>query len=455
MARRPPRGVRTRRAAARAGSGGGEVVELTLGGPAHGGACVARQDSGRVVFVRHGLPGERVRARLTSARTTLAWAEVEDVLEASPDRVPSVWPEAGPGGVGGGELAHVRPSAQRGWKENVVRGQLRRVGGELVAAAVDECGGVHVLPAPGDADDADPLVGRRTRIEMTVAPDGRAGMHRYRAREVVPLEDMPLAVPAIRDLQLFGADSPWNTVWSAGERIRVVAPTGGTAVVVTRSGVWQLRDGQPERVEDRPLTWMVRSPSVNAGATDPGDPFIVRPRGFWQTHVRGADVLADAVSRVADVHDGDRVVELYAGAGLFTRSLARAAGPRGQVLSLEGDEDAVADASSNLEGFAQAQTFVGDVDRSGVVDLAGELRGRGAPDVIVLDPPRAGAGRDVCLAVGGLGAPRVVLVACDPAAGARDLRALVDSGYTLDSFEAWDLFPHTHHVEFVAGLTRV
>lgn len=451
MSRRPPRGVRMRRAAALP-STDAETVELTLGEPAHGGACVAREDSGRVVFVRHGLPGERVRARLTSARNTLAWAEVEEVLDASPDRVPSVWPEAGPGGVGGGELAHVRPSAQRRWKEQVLRGQLRRVGGERLSDAVEALGGVRVLPAPGDEDPADRLLGRRTRIELVATPDGRAGMHRYRARDVLALDEMPLAVPAIQGLGLFGADSPWTAVWRPGERIRVVAPTGGDPVVVTGRGTWGLRGDAPARVEDGPLTWLVRD--VEAGEGEGGDPFAVRPQGFWQTHVRGADVLADAVVRAADAPAGARAMELYAGAGLFTRGLARAVGPRGHVVSLEGDEGAVADATANLEGLAQAETFVGAVDQSGVLELAGELREAGGPDVAVLDPPRAGAGRDVCGALAAVEARRVVLVACDPAAGARDLRALTEGGYALRSLEAWDLFPHTHHVEFVAALDR-
>jgi tRNA/tmRNA/rRNA uracil-C5-methylase (TrmA/RlmC/RlmD family) len=449
-----------RRAANRAEPGEEEVLELTLGEPAHGGACVAREESGRVVFVRHGLPGERVRARVTSTRNTLAWAEVAEVLDPSPDRVPSVWPEAGPGGVGGGELAHVRPSAQRRWKETVLRGQLRRVGGEALLDAVTALGGVRVDPTPGDGDEADPLLGRRTRIELVVTPDGRAGMHRYRTREVVGVEEMPLAVPAIQELGLFGSDSPWGGVWRAGDRVRAVAPNGGEAVLVAPSGAWALREGRPTRVEDEPLTWTVRRPG---GAPDAQETFSVRARGFWQSHVRGAETLAEAVMRASQVAEGDRVMELYSGAGLFTRFLAQAAGPAGRVASLEGDEGAVADATANLEGWPQAETFVGTVDAAGVLELAGELgaggasEGRGseaAADVVVLDPPRAGAGRDVCRALCSLGAPRVVLVSCDPAAGARDLRALAEGGYALESFEAWDLFPHTHHVEFVAGLTR-
>jgi tRNA/tmRNA/rRNA uracil-C5-methylase (TrmA/RlmC/RlmD family) len=231
-------------------------------------------------------------------------------------------------------------------------------------------------------------------------------------------------------------------------------------VLVAPSGAWALREGRPTRVEDEPLTWTVRRPG---GAPDAQETFSVRARGFWQSHVRGAETLAEAVMRASQVAEGDRVMELYSGAGLFTRFLAQAAGPAGRVASLEGDEGAVADATANLEGWPQAETFVGTVDAAGVLELAGELgaggasEGRGseaAADVVVLDPPRAGAGREVCRALCSLGAPRVVLVSCDPAAGARDLRALVEGGYALESFEAWDLFPHTHHVEFVAGLTR-
>ncbi|MGO3796306.1 MAG: class I SAM-dependent RNA methyltransferase, partial [Pauljensenia sp.] len=415
MKRRPPRSDRHRRSGARIDPAHQEVLELTLGEPAHGGACVARDADGRVVFVRHGLPGERVRARVTSTRNTLAWADVEEVPDPSPDRIPSVWPQAGPGGVGGGELAHVRPEAQRRWKEDVLRGQLRRVGGEELAARVAELGGVSVLPAPGDEGGDDALLGRRTRIELVIDADGHAGMHRYRGREVIALDSMPLAVPAITDLGLFG-DSAWGEVWQPGDRVRVVAPTGGAPVVVTPRGVY---DADRNRISEDPLTWTVRVDGETQS-------YAVRPQGFWQTHVRGAEVLVDAVARGAGVAAGARVAEFYSGAGLFTRVLADATGPEGRVLSLEGDEAAVADSSANLEGRPWAETFVGTVDAEGVDDLVSELGARA--DVVVLDPPRAGAGREVTRALVGVGAPRVVLVSCDPAAGARDLRALREGG---------------------------
>lgn len=431
-----PRNVRRRRAQAQEGTG--EVIDLVLGEPAHGGACVARDADNRVVFVRHGLPGEHVRARVTSTRNRLAWADVLDVLSASPDRVESVWPQAGPGGVGGGELAHVAPPAQRRWKAEVLRSQLRRIGGEALARRVEELGGVEVLPAPGDEDPGDRLLHRRTRIELVVDKQGRLGMHRYRGREVIALDDMPLAVTGIGDLDLFSPDTPWRKVWSPGERIRVVSSTGGDTVVVTPKGVFG-PDGRPR--EDSPLGWDVS-----------GERFGVRPDGFWQTHLRGAEVLADAVGRAGRVHEGQSVMELYSGAGLFTRGLARGVGSTGRVVSLEGEESAVADAAGNLEGLDWAETFVGDVDASGVEDLAREMGRR--PDLVVLDPPRSGAGTQVCRELVTVGAPRVVVVACDPAAGARDVRTLTEGGYVLEGIEAWDLFPHTHHLEFVATLTR-
>ncbi len=444
MKRRPPRSIRRRRAAAQTEPEGEEILDLVLGEPAHGGACVARDDSGRVVFVRHGLPGEHVRALVTSRRNRLAWADAVEILEASADRVPSVWPQAGPGGVGGGELAHVRPEAQRRWKADVLRGQIRRVGGEDLAAAVDAIGGVEVRPAPGDGDDGDALLGRRTRIELVIDGAGLAGMHRHRSREVVALDSMPLAVPAIVELGLFGKDSPWRGLWSAGDRIRAVSSAAGGTVVLTPTGAYG-----PEREklasEDPALT---RQVVTGSGSRD----FAVRASGFWQTHVHGADVLAQEVERVAQVEAGAGVMELYSGAGLFTRLLAEAAGPSGRVVSLEGDEKAVGDAHLALEDLSWAEPYVGSVDASGVAELAGALEVD--PALVVLDPPRAGAGREVCQALGSLNVPRVVLVACDPAAGARDLRELTGAGYTLASLRAWDLFPHTHHVEFVATLSR-
>ena len=437
---------RRRPALAQPREGVGEVLRLTVGEPAHGGACVARDEAGRVVFVRHAAPGEVVRARVTAVQKKLAWADVVEVVKASPDRVPSVWPQAGPGGVGGGELAHLTPAAQRDWKFRVIAGQLRRVGGEALADAVDALGGVRVAPAPGDEDPGDPLTGRRSRIDVVIDADGRAGMHEFRGRRVIALEDMPLAVPAIRELGLFDEDTPWRRLWKPGDRVRAVAPSGGEPVVLIGEDTYAA-DGV--RIDVDVLRWNV---PLGSGV----ESYYVRPSGFWQTHVCGAEVLANAVLAAAfGAHEagaGRAIMELYSGAGLFSVPLARAVGESGHVVTLEGDEGAACDAGDNLAAFDWVDAFAGNVDREGVVDLSGQLGA--VPDVVVADPPRAGAGAEVCEAIAATGAPRVVLVSCDPAAGARDLRALTECGYTLASLQAWDLFPHTHHVEMVSVLSR-
>ena len=437
---------RRRPALAQPREGVGEVLRLTVGEPAHGGACVARDEAGRVVFVRHAAPGEVVRARVTAVQKKLAWADVVEVVEASPDRVPSVWPQAGPGGVGGGELAHLTPAAQRDWKSRVIVGQLRRVGGEALAEAVDALGGVRVAPAPGDEDPSDSLTGRRSRIDVVIDADGRAGMHEFRGRRVIALEDMPLAVPAIRELGLFDEDTPWRRLWKPGDRVRAVAPSGGEPVVLIGEDTYAA-DGV--RIDVDVLRWNV---PLGSGV----ESYYVRPSGFWQTHVCGAEVLANAVLAAAfGAHEagaGRAIMELYSGAGLFSVPLARAVGESGHVVTLEGDEGAVCDAGESRAAFDWVDAFAGNVDREGVVDLSGQLGA--VPDVVVADPPRAGAGAEVCEAIAATGAPRVVLVSCDPAAGARDLRTLTDAGYELESLQAWDLFPHTHHVEMVSVLSR-
>ena len=425
----------------------GEILQLSVGEPAHGGACVARDESGRVVFVRHAAPGEIVRARVTAVQKKLAWADAVEIVEASPDRVESVWPQAGPGGVGGGELAHLTPAAQRDWKSRVIAGQLRRVGGEALSEAVEALGGVRVAPAPGDEDRGDSLTGRRSRIDVVIDADGCAGMHEFRGRRIIALEDMPLAVPAIRELGLFDEGTPWRRLWKPGDRVRAVAPSGGDPVVLIGEDTYAA-DGV--RIDADVLRWNV---PVGSGV----ESYYVRPSGFWQTHVRGAEVLANAVLAAAafgagEAGAGRAVMELYSGAGLFSVPLARAVGASGRVVTLEGDEGAVRDAGENLAAFDWVDAFAGNVDREGIVDLSGQLGA--VPDVVVADPPRAGAGAEVCEAIAATGAPRVVLVSCDPAAGARDLRALTEAGYELESLQAWDLFPHTHHVEMVSVLSR-
>ncbi|KGM14289.1 class I SAM-dependent RNA methyltransferase [Cellulomonas bogoriensis] len=400
-------------------------VELTVGPPAHGGHCVARHD-GRVVFVRHALPGERVRARLTDARPGARFwrADAVEVLEASTDRVEQVWPEAGPGGVGGGELGHVALPAQRRWKSAVVGEQLRRVGGLDVAD-------VPVHGCPSDTDGR----GWRTRIELVADAEGRAGMHRHRSSEVVPLTTMPLAVPWM-DVEGLLARR-----WPPGGRLSVVAPEHDRRVVLVDGVPWGER-GPDTRTNARTS---VREQVTVAGTEHT---WRVGAAGFWQVHRDAPAVLAEAVLAALEGLGGMTLVDLYSGAGMLTRPMAVLAGAEGRVHAVEGDRRAVRDARRNLHD-AQGVTLhhgpVAEVLDSGAVPSA---------DAVVLDPPRVGAGRRVVEQVVALAPGRVVYVACDPAALARDLGYLADHGYRGAQVTAFDLFPATHHVECVAVVDR-
>ena len=443
-------------------------ITLAVGAPAHGGHCVARpvdDPGGRVIFVRHSLPGEIVRARLTEMTSRTWRADAVEILQASPDRVDSVWPEAGPAGVGGGELAHVALDAQRTWKRWVLADCLRRIGGQEVADAVASLpeaasgAAVPVEPMPTDAEAQASTSARRralagtatrTRVSLTVTDDGEPGMHAFRSGMVLPLRRLPLAVAAITEIGLLERPR-WRAHYRPGMRIEAVAPSGGEPVVL---------------LDDRLLTAQARSTGrrrvqevVDASALGLGElTYSVHAEGFWQVHVDAPRVLVERVVRAALGEDldraaGSRVLELYSGAGLFTLPLAALVGGAGQVLSLEGDEQAVRDARRTLHDHPAARLAAGRVSPRSVRELAGSFTGD-RPDVLVLDPPRQGAGREVIEAVAALGAERIVLVACDPAALARDLGTLLHAGYELGSLSALDMFPHTHHFETIAVLDR-
>ena len=396
-----------------------ELVELEIGKVAHGGHCVARHE-GRVVFVRHALPGEVVRARLTEAgEDARLWrADAVEVLSASPDRVAPAWPEAGAGGVGGGELSHVALPAQRTWKLDVLRESFERFAG------VEFPGSVHAAPG----DDARGGLGYRTRVTAVAGPDGRASMHEHRSRRLRPLARLPIAVPALEELLLAGR-------FRQGAQLTAVAPGGEEPRLVVDGAPW--KGGRADR---RPnASRRVRERVATAHGTWE---YQLDVEGFWQVHREAPAVLVDAV--LARLGDEERVLDLYAGAGLFTVALA-ATGRT--VTSVEADARASRDARRNAHSLPAARIVHADtrtfLETSGV-----------SADAVVLDPPRSGAGRRTLDAVVATAAPRLVYVACDPVALARDTGLLAERGYALVEAEAFDLFPMTHHVETVATFVR-
>ncbi|SBT68005.1 23S rRNA m(5)U-1939 methyltransferase [Micromonospora sediminicola] len=390
-------------------------VELTVDAVAPGGHCVARV-GGQVVFVRHALPGERVVAEVTELHRGFARADAVEILDASPDRVVPPCPYARPGACGGCDLQHVAPAAQLDWKVAVVREQLTRLG-RLTDAQVDALG-VRVEALPGG-----PL-GWRSRVRYAVDATGRAGLLKHRSHEVVPIDRCLIAHPAIQELPVL---PPTGARWPHADAVETVASTGGdVAVVAYAEGVATAVSG-PERVRE----------------TAAGRSFTLPASGFWQVHPAAADALVGAVLDLLDPRPGESAWDLYGGAGLFAAALAgRVDGAR--VTVVESAPDGVAAARTNLADLPAVEVVAARVETA----LA-RRRITGPVDLVVLDPPRSGAGAPVVRGVVAAGPRAVAYVACDPAAFARDVRTFAEAGWRLAALRGFDLFPMTQHVELV------
>jgi len=389
----------------------GDRLEVDIEAVAHGGICVGRYQ-GMVVFVRHALPGERVVAEVTEVRRAYLRADAVDVLSPSPDRVSAPCPYARPGACGGCDLQHVAAEAQREWKAAVLREQLARLSGLTDIE-------VRVEALPGG------LLGWRSRVRYAVALDGRAGLLGHRSHEVVPIGQCLIAHPTLRELDVTARE------WPDTDAVEVVASSGGdVTVTAVRGKAAHVVDG-PARVRERAVG---REWTIDAGT-------------FWQGHPAAPDTYAEAVLELLGPRAGEHAWDLYGGAGLFAAALAPAVGPQGTVTLVEADAGAVADAKANLADLPNIRVIRAKVD-------AALRRGLRRPDLVVLDPPRSGAGAAVVRAVVAARPRAVAYVACDPAAFARDVRTFRDAGWRLALLRAWDSYPMTHHVECVGLLVH-
>ena len=389
----------------------GDTVELTVGAPAHGGHCVARigGEHGRVVFVRHALPGERVTAEITELHKGYLRADAVEVHEPSPDRVPQPCPWARPHLCGGCDLQHVAEDAQLDWKTAVVREQLARMA-HLSDQEIDRLD-VRVHRLPGGT------LGWRSRVRYAVDAAGRAGLLQHRSHQVVPIDRCRIAHPVIQELDIT------TRVWPEAGTIQAVASTGGDVSVLTDDTVLS---GPPEVRE------------VAAGRE-----WSVPPEGFWQVHPAAADTLVAAVLELLDPAPGEVSWDLYGGAGLFAAALAGRTGARTTVV--ESSTAGVAAARRNVADLSGVEVVAAKVDAA-----LSRRRVTGPVDLVVLDPPRTGAGARVARAVAAAGPRAVAYVACDPVALARDVVTFRDRGYELVVLRGYDCFPMTQHIECVA-----
>src|SRR3954467_12122365 len=402
----------------------GDRFQVTVGPVAHGGHCVARHE-GRVVFVRHALPGGRVVVEVTEDRhARFCRADAVEVLQAAPERIERPCPYSGPGKCGGCDWQHVSHEGQLALKADVVREQLARL------AHLDVPVTVEALPGGP--------VRWRSRARFAVDRAGEPGLRRHRSHDVITLDDCPITVePA--------AQAVLGQRWPGAGAGDVAVDSAGV-VTTTRLD----RRGVPQSTRVlRPGADVPEEPGGRAQRSAGGRDWEVEGTGFWQVHPAAADALVGAVTGAAAVQPGETVLDLYAGARLFGGALAPGVGDEGRVVCVESDPAACAAADANLADLPQAEVWQGDVDAPGLSELLDDL---GRPDVVVLDPPRGGAGPGGSRVIAGAAPRAVVYVACDPASLARDVAAFADAGYRLEVLRAFDAFPMTAHVECVALL---
>jgi len=388
----------------------GDRIEIDVTSMAHGGEAIGRHE-GQVVFVRGAIPGEQVIAQVTEVpgHGRFLRATASEVLTPSPARV--VPPCSYFGRCGGCDWQFISLEAQRQWKAHVVVDQLTRIGRETQGA----WDGLVVEALPGDTTG----LHWRTRMRYGVDGDGRAGLRSHHTHDIVPIDECLIAAPAIGGPDVLARD------WAGVTDVLAVQPKGHAVVLA----------------DPRPGEARVHETVANREWT-------IDATAFWQVHAGAAQALVDAVAALLEPRAGEQLLDLYAGVGLFAGAFARTLGPGGRIDAVESDEVAVKDARRSLHGEATVHLHHARVDqwlRSTPLRRC---------DLIVLDPPRTGAGREVMERMSRLAPRAIAYVACDPAAFARDVAIARDLGWHLGSLRAFDLFPMTHHIECIGLFTR-
>ncbi len=423
----------------------GKSVEIEVTNVAHGGVAVARHE-GRVIFVSDAIPGERVLARITEDSKKSFWrAETLSVITASEHRRPHVWAAASidrapEDRAGGAEFGHIDISHQRELKRQVLADSLSRMAGVTTEATVE------ALPG------ADNGTGWRTRVRLQVAEDGTPGPYAARSHRVIPVTDLPLAIPAL------AAIAPLDEKFPGSAHVDIVVPSVGNPFVLAGGATNADRAGSDKASSDKGRTDRGRAHRITERVGE--REFRLDARGFWQVHQHAAETLTLAVQDAVDESLFDpraSNLDLYGGVGLLAAAVGDRFGNHVRITTVESDSLATDHAAENLVEWTGAAAVTARVEQF--------LRGLGATagaherdslrrGTVILDPPRSGAGKEVVAELVALGPAQIVYVACDPVALARDVALFAAGGYELSSLRAFDLFPNTHHVEAVATLTR-
>jgi len=384
----------------------GDRVTVDIGPVAHGGHFVARHN-GQVIFVRHAITGEKALVEITSTSSKLARGDAIEIISPSKDRVVAPCKYAVPGGCGGCDFQHIEIGAQRELKRSVIREQFSRLGKmeiDLDVIGVEPENGLHW----------------RTRMDFSIGKNGKPGLFSSRSNEVTEIDKCLIAVEAINESEIFAR------TWKGEDRLELSVSNSGERNL-TRGG--------------RSLAGPTQLHEVVGEHT-----YTISPTSFWQAHKNAPQTLVKLALDLMALRPGDHACDLYGGVGLFTAPMAEDVGDIGRVHLIESSHRATQDALKIFDKAKNVQIHSGRVEQK--LPLVKRA------DVILLDPPRTGAGEMVIKEMLSKKPRTIVYISCDPASLARDARTLENGGYHLDHIVGFDLFPMTHHIECVARFTR-
>ena len=385
----------------------GDRIEVTIEKVAHGGHFIARHN-GAVIFVRHAIPGEVCTVELTSIGKSFNRADVVSVQTPSGFRVITPCKFSRPDGCGGCDFQHISEEYQRTLKSQVISEQFARI------AKMD----IEI-----DVEKVSETAKWRTRAIATTDSKGKLGFYKSRSNTVIPVTDCLICVDELGISELSQKDL------KADYRVEVSSSNTGERTIALASA------GAKEKARITQGPAVLHEKVLNKVLE-------VSQESFWQSHKMAPEILTRAVLDFGNFRQGEHVLDLYGGVGLFTAAILEVIGDSGHVDLIEGSKSATGDASRNFASHSNVKVITGDV--------AKHLPRISRADVIVLDPPREGAGKEVVAQIARMRPRAIIYVACDPAALARDSAYLEDHSFSLINIRAFDLFPMTHHIECVA-----
>ncbi|MFZ2095225.1 MAG: class I SAM-dependent RNA methyltransferase [Anaerolineales bacterium] len=403
-----------------------DTIEVKIAKQAYGGEALGKLPDGRVVFIPFAIPGEIVRIRLVEDKPRHARGELLEVVEASAERV---MPRCQHFGLCGGcHYQHINYAAQLKAKANILQEQMERIGG------------IKNLP-PIDIKATPESWYYRNHIQFHLTDEGKLGFQEARTNQPFAIQECHLPVVTI------------NQLWPQID----LEPIAGLDRVSIRVGIeddvmliLESSDPQPLdfSIEDLVISVVQVGPggSVVLAGSDhiveevSGRRFKVSPTSFFQVNTGQAVAMVEHLLENLSLTQNMTVLDVYSGVGLFSAFMA----PKvGRLVGIEISAEACEDFTANLDEFSNVELY-----EAAAEEVLGSVHFN--PDLIIMDPPRAGLGRETVEGILAQGADRLAYISCDPATLARDSKQLISGGYSLSKLSLFDMFPQTYHIESIS-----